>query len=129
MRGVVYPFFDFSILFRTYQPCVVSTCFIMKRATMKQIILLVMLGVPQVAASVRGYADRVCMPLDELNAALVDWYGETLVGGPGENKERLWMSAGTGTWTTALIAPDGNACVTGQGEGWTGAPVLTALQE
>ena len=96
---------------------------------MKQINLVVILGLILVAAPVPGRAGWLCMPLDELNAALVDWYGETLVNTASRDKERLWMSAQTGTWTRAVIRSDGNACVTGQGDGWTGASVLTAMQE
>ena len=77
----------------------------------------------------RSFADTVCLSLDELNAALVDWYGETMVGAVYDQQEHLWISARTGTWTMASISSDGTACVTAQGLGWTDIPVVATLRD
>lgn len=77
----------------------------------------------------RGASDEVCLSFDELNAALVDWYGETMVD-PGEGRDgHLWASARTGTWTAARLRPDGMACVTAQGGGWTEPARVASLRD
>lgn len=65
-------------------------------------------------------AERVCMPADELDATLIDWYSETPVASGASSTRLLWASAETGTWTLVAYLPDGTACVIAQGDGWHG---------
>lgn len=61
-------------------------------------------------------ASEVCMPAQEFDAALFDWYGET----PQENSSQnlvLWASAETGTWTLVSYE-NGIACRIDHGNGW-----------
>lgn len=63
-------------------------------------------------------AADVCMPVTEMEAGLVDWYGETPVETDEEESARIWASKQTGTWTLVKYLVDGNACVIAQGENW-----------
>ncbi|MEX0311573.1 MAG: hypothetical protein AB3N17_15160 [Tateyamaria sp.] len=63
-------------------------------------------------------ADPVCMEATEMEAALIDWYGETPVGGAWSDDQQLWASEASGTWTLMHLLPDGRACVLSQGNNW-----------
>jgi hypothetical protein len=76
--------------------------------------VLIAIGLSAPAAA----ADTVCMPSGEMKASLIDWYGERPVSEPSENREQLWVSEQTGTWTLIKTLADGNACVLAQGEDW-----------
>lgn len=65
---------------------------------------------------------QVCMTADEMQAALIDWYGETPVDTPNERDEQIWASERTGTWTMVRYQSDGNACVLAQGDDWMKTP-------
>lgn len=66
-------------------------------------------------------AQDVCMSADEMQASLIDWYGETPATEPSEDNTRLWVSDVTGTWTMVRTMADGNACVVATGDNWTPA--------
>ncbi|MCE8005542.1 S-adenosyl-L-homocysteine hydrolase [Aestuariivita sp.] len=63
--------------------------------------------------------EPICMPGDQLEAALVDWYGEApmpeTVSSP-TSTVRLWASEETGTWTLVTYLIDGTACVLNDGQ-------------
>ncbi len=60
----------------------------------------------------------VCMSADEMKAALIDWYGEEPVAEPSSDKEQVWASKSTGTWTMIKTYSDGSACVLAKGDDW-----------
>ena len=72
-------------------------------------------------------AEQVCMVADEMKAALIDWYGERPVAEPSQNKEQIWASKETGTWTMIKLLSDGNACVVAQGDDWLAGPGTTEM--
>jgi len=72
-------------------------------------------------------AEQVCLVADEIKAALIDWYGERPVAAPSENKEQIWVSQETGTWTMIKMLADGNACVIAQGDDWLVNPDATEM--
>ena len=77
-----------------------------------------------------AWADTVCMAVVEMEAALIDWYGEAPVPGAVASDQQLWASEATGTWTLMGLNNDGTACVLGQGAGWTDSDEpLLALQQ
>lgn len=53
-----------------------------------------------------------------MEAALIDWYGETPVPGAWAADQQLWASEATGTWTLMQLGADDRACVISQGEDW-----------
>ena len=59
-----------------------------------------------------------CMPAAEMEAALVDWYDERPVAENASEREELWVSEQTGTWTMVEYAANGQACVLAQGDDW-----------
>lgn len=65
-----------------------------------------------------AFAQNVCMPEMEMEAALIDWYGEEPKGQFSSDKEQLWASDENGTWTVVRSLADGNACVIAQGKDW-----------
>lgn len=65
-------------------------------------------------------ADSVCMSSAEMEASLVDWYGETPVAGQEAKDTQLWASERNGTWSLVQYLPDGNSCVLETGEDWNG---------
>ena len=70
-----------------------------------------------------AHASEVCMLSDELEAALIDWYGERPVEESSDNIV-LWASQGGKTWTIVQYNVDGTACTLGQGSNWNGAPAV-----
>ena len=66
-----------------------------------------------------------CMPLKALKAldqALADKHSERpAVSGivlGGSARLVLWANTDTGTWTAAVVQPDGSACLVAAGSGW-----------
>jgi len=70
-----------------------------------------------------AHATEVCMPSGELEAALIDWYGERPVEESSGNIV-LWASQGGETWTIVQYNVDGTACTLEQGSNWNGAPAV-----
>lgn len=68
-------------------------------------------------------ASDVCMEAQEMEASLIDWYGEAPVDGANSAKLQMWASEATGTWTLVQYFPDGNSCVVAQGDNWTDGQV------
>ena len=62
---------------------------------------------------------QVCMNAAEMEASLIDWYGEAPVEGEARDNMQLWASDRTGTWTVVRYLVDGTSCVVDQGKGWT----------
>ena len=60
----------------------------------------------------------ICMSTTELEASLVDWYGEQPVRQINENSV-LWASQQKGSWTVVTHKQNRTSCVIEQGEGWT----------
>lgn len=63
--------------------------------------------------------EPVCMPREELEAALTDWYGETPLPGVFQTETatmQLWVSRDAGTWTLVKYLIDGSACAVTDGE-------------
>ncbi|WP_299045157.1 hypothetical protein [uncultured Tateyamaria sp.] len=76
-----------------------------------------------------AWAETVCMDAAEMEAALIDWYGETPVSGASADAQQLWASPDTGTWTLMELKRNGTACVLGQGDDWLGSSdLLLALE-
>lgn len=80
-------------------------------------------------APVSAWAAPVCMDAFEMEAALIDWYGETPVSGAVTANQQLWASDATGTWTLMELHTDGTACVLGQGDDWRAAGTLLSTIE
>ena len=63
-----------------------------------------------------------CMPLKALDQALADKHSERpAVSGivlGGSARLVLWANTDTGTWTAAVVQPDGSACLVAAGNGW-----------
>jgi len=62
---------------------------------------------------------QVCMDSAELEAALIDWYGEAPVPGQAEANRKLWAAGIGGTWTVISYGANGQGCVVGQGDDFT----------
>ena len=60
----------------------------------------------------------ICMSAPEMEATLIDWYGEQPVEGSTSEQEQLWVSDKTGTWTMIEYRNNGEACVLAQGDDW-----------
>jgi hypothetical protein len=71
-------------------------------------------------------ASEVCMPSDELKAALIDWYAESPVQVNSSNTI-LWKSEGGETWTVVKYNPDGTACTLQHGTNWNGSLSFVGL--
>lgn len=75
--------------------------------------------------------EPVCMRADEMEAALVDWYGEyptPTVRKTDTATLRLWAAPDTGSWTLVKYLIDGTACAIAEGEdGADDAPALVAM--
>jgi len=71
-----------------------------------------------IATSASAADTAVCMPAAEMEAALIDWYGERPVPENASEKEKLWVSDRTGTWTMVEYRTSGQACVLAQGKDW-----------
>ncbi|WP_299728472.1 S-adenosyl-L-homocysteine hydrolase [uncultured Tateyamaria sp.] len=63
-------------------------------------------------------AQDVCMSAPEMEASLVDWYGETPVEESRTESTAIWASEETGTWTLVQYLADGQSCVLAQGHDW-----------
>lgn len=72
-------------------------------------------------------AAEICMPSDELDAALMEWYGETVVG-PGPNGTVLWASDASQTWTLVRYSEDGEACSVSHGTEMPENVLLIAME-
>ena len=72
-------------------------------------------------------AVEICMPADELDAALMEWYGETVVG-PGPNGTVLWASDTSKTWTLVKYSADGEACSVSHGTDMPENFLLVAME-
>lgn len=66
-------------------------------------------------------AQEVCMSTAEMEAGLVEWYGETPVEGTRTDTTTIWASEQTGTWTLVQYLADGQSCVLAQGYDWGSA--------
>ncbi|SFB04468.1 hypothetical protein SAMN05421688_2491 [Poseidonocella pacifica] len=62
-------------------------------------------------------AAQTCMDAQELEASLIDWYGETPVGAQ-DTDFQVWASETSGTWSMVEYRETGEACVLSTGEGW-----------
>ncbi|WP_092077045.1 hypothetical protein [Poseidonocella sedimentorum] len=60
------------------------------------------------------------MSSGELEAGLVDWYGERPVE-PASGARQLWASEVSGSWSLVEYRGDGRACVLRTGDGWAPA--------
>ncbi|MGJ8546164.1 MAG: S-adenosyl-L-homocysteine hydrolase [Sulfitobacter sp.] len=63
-------------------------------------------------------AQVTCMPAPQMEASLIDWYGETPVEGSAEGNMVVWASTKTGTWSLLRYQPDGQTCVIETGTDW-----------
>ena len=55
----------------------------------------------------------------ELEAALVDWHGETPVK-QVEERTYIWAAGIGGTWTLVIHYENGTSCTLDHGENWSG---------
>ncbi|MEL6452826.1 MAG: S-adenosyl-L-homocysteine hydrolase [Pseudomonadota bacterium] len=69
-------------------------------------------------AATGAVASNVCMPAAEMEASLIDWYGETPVDGSDSETTQIWASDQSGTWTLVQYLADGQSCVLAQGSDW-----------
>ena len=61
---------------------------------------------------------QVCMPPDELHAALTDWYAEAPAGPKSKTglfPTQIWASVENDTWTLVRYETPTTACVVAQG--------------
>lgn len=56
-----------------------------------------------------------CMTAGELDAGLIDWYGESPVETSDDGSMVLWQNTETGTWTLVAYRPSGMACTLDSG--------------
>ena len=86
-----------------------------------------------VTLSGAALAQTPCMSAPEMEAGLIDWYGEAPVEGAPRARAQMWASEETGTWTLVQYLADGNACVVAQGDDWAPARaedlLVAALEE
>lgn len=74
--------------------------------------------------------ETVCMPAGDMDAGLVDWYGEAVTSQSPDGTLALWQNAETGSWTLVEYAATGLACAVNSGESWAPSetqPDLLAL--
>ncbi len=71
-----------------------------------------------VSTTASAQEEPVCMPSLEMEAALIDWYGETAVSRESDNTY-VWASGVGGTWTILTYEPDGTSCALAQGDNWS----------
>ncbi|WP_415405094.1 S-adenosyl-L-homocysteine hydrolase [Tateyamaria sp. SN3-11] len=83
----------------------------------------ILTAITLVTLSSAAFAETPCMSAAEMEAGLIDWYGETPVDGATRARAQMWASEETGTWTLVQYLADGNACVVAQGDDW--APART----
>ena len=96
-------------------------------ATQHRCLTSVMLaGVFLLGCATMLYAEEKCMPAVALEAALIDWYGESPIK-EGPRNLVVWSSVNGETWTLVVYHPDGTACTLNQGQNWTGAASLAQL--
>lgn len=94
--------------------------------------MLLCAAAPVLAAlpSVARADEPVCMRAGEMEAALIDWYGEYPTPVHRETASatiRLWAAPQSGTWTMVKYLIDGTACVIAEGEDWGGPKQGDAL--
>lgn len=63
-------------------------------------------------------ASETCMPADEMEATLIDWYGEHPAEETSPNVV-LWLSGAGESWTLVAYKSNGTACTIEHGSGWT----------
>ncbi len=63
--------------------------------------------------------EAVCLPTEEAEAALVDWYGETPVAGDVADGHLMWAAGIGQSWTLLSYEADGTSCTLAQGENWS----------
>ncbi len=61
-------------------------------------------------------ASENCMVAEEMDASLVDWYGERVVAQTETGDTVLWQNDLTGSWTVVEYHDSGLACVLGFGD-------------
>jgi hypothetical protein len=71
-------------------------------------------------------ASDVCMPFNEMEASLIDWYDERPVQEIISNVV-LWKSERGETWTVVKYNPDGTACTLQHGTNLDGSVSLTPM--
>ena len=65
-----------------------------------------------------------CAPAAQVESLLTEKYGEdrVITGRAGEAGQfTVWANPATGTWTLALLRPDGMLCLTGSGDQFAAA--------
>lgn len=96
-------------------------------------IFTAMLGLFPSLPTLAAAQPKVCMPQYDLDAALVDWYGERALPGQDGDPTTVWVSPETGTWSVVRYRADGNGCVIASGEDWNKAAtrpeVVAALSD
>lgn len=73
-------------------------------------ILCLFLSVP-----VAAQTPPSCMSADELDASLIDWYGERAVMQSRDGHWVLWQNAESESWTVVEYLESGMACVAAHG--------------
>jgi hypothetical protein len=71
-------------------------------------------------------ASEICMPADEMEAALLDWYDEH-PDQENPSEIALWKSDGGETWTIVRYNDDGTACTLHHGTDWNASKVSFLL--
>ncbi|WP_299139867.1 S-adenosyl-L-homocysteine hydrolase [uncultured Tateyamaria sp.] len=78
------------------------------------------------AAPAVAQTPTVCMSSTEMEATLIDWYGEAPIAETATQSTQVWASDDSGTWTLVQYLADGQSCVLAQGSDW-GASVSEDL--
>ncbi len=75
---------------------------------------LIAMSLPAVAQE-----EALCLPTEEAEAALMDWYGETPVSGDAQQGHLMWAAGIGQSWTLLSYEADGTSCTIAQGENWS----------
>ncbi len=67
------------------------------------------------AGAANAQTNEICMWSDELDAGLIDWYGERPVESSSDGSIVLWANDEAGTWTLVVYRASGEACTLDSG--------------
>ncbi|MGB0660586.1 MAG: S-adenosyl-L-homocysteine hydrolase [Mangrovicoccus sp.] len=65
-----------------------------------------------------GMAQAVCMSSDEMEAALIDWYGAQPVASAATATTEIWASEENGLWALVSYDAKGQSCILSKGWDW-----------
>lgn len=66
--------------------------------------------------SANAQEPSVCMSADDMEAGLIDWYGEHALTQSADGTLVLWKNLRSGSWTIVSYLANGEACAIDSGE-------------